>query len=56
MRGGGGDGDARGAWLDYEPTGEQLDVAERDLLPLGPGARKFKGEIVYTDLRLDEAA
>ena len=41
-----------GRWLDHEPTGRAPRVAERHLLPVGPGARKFKGEMVYTDLRL----
>ena len=44
---------ARGS---HEPTGEKLAWRNAIFFPWDPAARKFKGEIVYTDLRLDEAA
>lgn len=41
-----------GRWLDHEPTGERLEWRNSILFPWDPVARKFKGEIVYTDLRI----
>jgi hypothetical protein len=42
-------------WLQYEPTGERLAWRNAIFFPWEPAARKFTGEIVYTDLRLPEA-
>ena len=39
--------------LRYEPTGERLAWRNAIFFPWDPAARKFRGEIVYTDLRLD---
>ena len=39
-------------WLSYEPTGERLAWRNAIFFPWDPSARKFKGEVVYTDLRL----
>ena len=41
------------AWLGHEPTGERLAWRNAIFFPWDPAARKFKGEIVYTDLRLE---
>ena len=37
-------------WLDNEPTGERLEWKNAIFFPWDPAARKFKGEMVYTDL------
>jgi hypothetical protein len=42
-------------WLQFEPTGERLEWRNAIFFPWDPAARKFKGEIVFTDLRLPEA-
>jgi SnoaL-like polyketide cyclase len=39
-------------WLTFEPTGERLTWRNAIFFPWDPAARKFTGEIVYTDLRL----
>jgi predicted ester cyclase len=39
-----------GTWLDHEPTGEKLEWRNAIFFPWDPVARKFKGEMVYTDL------
>jgi hypothetical protein len=39
-------------WLDYEPTRDRLEWRNAIFFPWDPGARKFRGEIVYTDLAL----
>jgi predicted ester cyclase len=39
-------------WLGYEPTGERLTWRNAIFFPWDPAARKFRGEVVYTDLRL----
>ena len=39
-------------WLDHEPTGEKLEWRNAIFFPWDPVARKFKGEMVYTDLVL----
>ena len=39
-----------GKWLDFEPTGERLEWRNAIFFPWDPVARKFKGEMVYTDL------
>jgi len=39
-----------GKWLDFEPTGEKLEWRNAIFFPWDPAARKFKGEMVYTDL------
>ena len=39
-------------WLGHEPTGERLAWRNAIFFPWDPAARKFKGEVVYTDLRL----
>ena len=40
----------QGRWLDNEPTGEKLTWRNAIFFPWDPVARKFKGEMVYTDL------
>ena len=40
----------KGRWLDVEPTGQQLRWRNAIFFPWDPAARKFKGEMVYTDL------
>ena len=40
----------QGRWLDNEPTGERLEWRNAIFFPWDPVARKFKGEMVYTDL------
>jgi hypothetical protein len=42
-------------WLQFEPTGERLEWRNAIFFPWDPAARKFRGEIVFTDLRLPEA-
>ena len=42
------------AWLGHEPTGERLAWRNAIFFPWDPAARKFNGEIVYTDLRLEQ--
>ena len=37
-------------WLDHEPTGERLEWRNAIFFPWDQAARKFKGEMVYTDL------
>ena len=37
-------------WLGHEPTGERLEWRNAIFFPWDPAARKFKGEMVYTDL------
>ena len=37
-------------WLEHEPTGERLEWRNAIFFPVGPAARKFRGETVYTDL------
>ena len=39
-------------WLQHEPTGERLEWRNAIFFPWDPAARKFKGEMVYTDLVL----
>jgi SnoaL-like polyketide cyclase len=39
-------------WLTFEPTGERLTWRNAIFFPWAPAARKFTGEVVYTDLRL----
>jgi predicted ester cyclase len=39
-----------GRWLSYEPTGERLEWRNAIFFPWDPVARKFRGEVVYTDL------
>jgi predicted ester cyclase len=39
-------------WLGYEPTGERLTWRNAIFFPWDPAARKFRGEVVYTDMRL----
>jgi hypothetical protein len=43
-------GTHRGRWLEHEPTGERLEWRNAIFFPWDPDARKFKGEMVYTDL------
>jgi predicted ester cyclase len=40
----------QGRWLAHEPTGERLEWKNAIFFPWDPGAKKFKGEMVYTDL------
>ena len=42
----------KGPWLGFEPTGERLEWRNAIFFPGDPVARKFKGEMVYTDLVL----
>ena len=42
----------KGPWLGFEPTGERLEWRNAIVFPWDPVARKFKGEMVYTDLVL----
>jgi predicted ester cyclase len=42
----------KGPWLGFEPTGERLEWRNAIFFPWDPIARKFKGEMVYTDLVL----
>jgi hypothetical protein len=39
-----------GRWLSYEPTGERLEWRNAIFFPWDGAARKFRGEVVYTDL------
>jgi predicted ester cyclase len=39
-----------GSWLGYEPSGERLEWRNAIFFPWDPDARKFRGEVVYTDL------
>jgi hypothetical protein len=39
-------------WLEHEPSGERLEWRNAIFFPWDPAARKFKGEMVYTDLVL----
>jgi hypothetical protein len=40
-------------WLTFEPTGERLTWRNAIFFPWDRAARKFRGEIVYTDLRVE---
>jgi len=40
----------QGRWLDNEPTGERLEWRNAIFFPWDSVARKFRGEMVYTDL------
>jgi predicted ester cyclase len=42
-------GTHKARWLDVEPTGEFLQWRVVIFFPWDPGARRFKGEKVYTD-------
>ena len=37
-------------WLEHEPTGERLEWRNAIFFPWDPAAKKFRGEMVYTDL------
>ena len=41
----------QGRWLEHEPTGERLEWRNAIFFPWDPAAKKFKGEMVYTDLQ-----
>ena len=41
-----------GRWLNHEPTGATLEWRNAIFFPWDPVMRKFKGEVVYTDLTL----
>ena len=43
-------GTHRAKWLDNEPTSETMTWRNAIFFPWDPLARRFKGEIVYTDL------
>ncbi len=45
-------GTHRGTWLGHEPTGEHREWHVSIFFPWDPVTRLFRGEIVYTDLRL----
>ncbi|MFN0154199.1 MAG: ester cyclase [Gaiella sp.] len=45
-------GTHHGKWLDFHPTGEARAWRVCIFFPWDPEARLFRGEIVYTDLRL----
>lgn len=42
----------RGTWLGHAPTGQRLEWWNAIFFPWDPAARRFSGEIAYTDLRL----
>jgi len=42
-------------WLQHEPTGERLAWRNAIFFPWDSAARKFKGEMVYTDLAFTQA-
>jgi ketosteroid isomerase-like protein len=44
-----------GRWLDHEPTGDRLTWRNAIFFPWDPVARKFKGEMVYTDSSLGQS-
>jgi predicted ester cyclase len=39
-----------GRWLGYEPTGRKLEWRNAIFFPWDSAAKKFRGEVVYTDL------
>ena len=39
-------------WLDHEPSGERLEWRNAIFFPWDPQTRRFRGEMVYTDLTL----
>lgn len=41
-----------GPWLGHAPTGERLTWRNAIFFPWDTGARRFRGEVVYTDLTL----
>jgi predicted ester cyclase len=41
-----------GRWLDHDATGEKLSWRNAIFFPWDPTAKKFKGEMVYTDMIL----
>jgi predicted ester cyclase len=43
-------GTHEGRWLDHEPTGRRLEWRNAIFFPWDRAAKKFRGEIVYTDL------
>jgi len=43
-------------WLDYEPTGRKVEWRNAIFFPWDRDAKKFKGEVVYTDLTVLRAA
>ena len=43
-------GTHEGHWLQHPPTGERLEWKNAIFFPWDPAARKFRGEMVYTDL------
>jgi hypothetical protein len=42
----------RARWLEFEPTGERLQWRNAIFFPWDPERQLFRGEVVYTDLRL----
>jgi hypothetical protein len=40
----------RARWLKFEPTGESLAWRNAIFFPWDPEARKFRGEVVFTDM------
>jgi predicted ester cyclase len=42
----------RAKWLQVEPTGESLAWRNAIFFPWDPEARKFRGEVVFTDMRI----
>jgi predicted ester cyclase len=42
----------RAKWLQFEPTGERLAWRNAIFFPWDPEARKFRGEVVFTDMRM----
>jgi SnoaL-like polyketide cyclase len=42
----------RAQWLQFEPTGERLAWRNAIFFPWDPEARRFRGEVVFTDMRL----
>ena len=50
MHGGPGSGCTPASRRFFDPTGEKLEWRNAIFFPWDPVARKFKGEMVYTDL------
>jgi hypothetical protein len=42
-------------WLEHAPTGEHLEWRNAIFFPWDPHAKRFKGEMVYTDLAFPSA-
>jgi len=49
-------GTHRGRWLDHEPSGKHLEWRVMIVFPWDPDRRLFRGETVFTDMTLADAA